>query len=114
MCGSPVLAYKKQIDSYCAFVKKLVSGSKILSRRFYIIVSYKHTNRHEDFKLIKEHLALERDIIIKGFERMQMKAKELDSLEILNLFYGFYNVESMKTQPVTKETIKALLTNNYV
>ena len=107
-------AYKKQIDSYCAFVKKLVSGNKILSRHFYIVIPYKHTDRHEDFKLIKEHLALEEDIVTKGLERMQMKARTLTSIEILNLFYSFYNVETIKTQPITKETVKALLTHTYV
>jgi hypothetical protein len=109
-----VPAYKKQIESYCAFVKKLVSGNKILSRHFYIIVPYKHTERHQDMKLIKEHLNLEQDIIVKGLERMQMKARSLSGLEILSLFYSFYNGESMKTQPLTKESVEALLRNNYV
>lgn len=107
-------AYKKQIEGYCSFVKKLVSGNKILSRRFYIVIPYKHTERHQDMKLIKEHLNLEKDIIIKGLERMQMKARSITSLEILNLFYGFYNPESLKTQAITKEAVDALLKNNYV
>jgi len=107
-------AYKKQIEGYCSFVKKLVSGNKILSRHFYIIVPYKHTDRHQDWKLIKEHLALETDIIAKGLERMQMKARSLSGIEILNLFYSFYNVDSLKTQALTKETVAALLRNNYV
>ncbi len=109
-----VPAYRKQIDGYCAFVKKLVSGNKILSRRFYIVIPYKHTDRHQDWKLITEHLSLGRDIIVKGLERMQMKARTLSGLEILNLFYSFYNAESMKTQALTKETMEALLRNNYV
>ncbi len=73
-------AYKKQIEGYCSFVKKLVSGNKILSRRFYIVIPYKHTERHQDMKLIKEHLNLEKDIIIKGLERMQMKARSITGL----------------------------------
>lgn len=107
-------AYKKQIEGYCSFVKKLVSGNKILSRRFYIVIPHKHTERHQDLKLIKEHLNLEKDIIIKGLERMQMKARSITGLEILNLFYGFYNPESLKTQALTRETVEALLKNNYV
>ncbi len=107
-------AYKKQIEGYCAFVKKLVSGNKILSRRFYIVIPYKHTERHQDMKLIKEHLNLENDIIIKGLERMQMKARSISGLEILNLFYGFYNPENLKTQAITRETVEAILKNNYV
>lgn len=109
-----VPAYKKQIEGYCNFVKKLVSGNKILSRRFYIVIPYKHPERHQDMKLIKEHLGLEKDIIAKGLERMQMKARSLTGLEILNLFYGFYNPESLKTQALTRETVEALLKNNYV
>lgn len=107
-------AYKKQIEGYCSFVKKLVSGNKILSRRFYIVIPYKHTEHHQDMKLIKEHLSLEKDIIVKGLERMQMKARSITGLEILNLFYGFYNPESLKTQAITKESVETLLKNNYV
>ncbi len=109
-----VPAYRKQIDGYCAFVKKLVSGNKILSRRFYVVIPYRHTERKKDLKLIKEHLNLERDIIIKGLERMQMKARAITGLEILNLFYGFYNPENLKTQALTRDTVEALLKNNYV
>lgn len=106
--------YKKQIESYSAFVKKLVSGNSILSRRFYIILPYHHPDKHEDWKVIKEHLNLNRDIVMKGLERMQMKAWELTSLEILNLFYTFYNPESVKTQTITKETLTTLFKYNYV
>ena len=110
----PIAAYQKQIDGYCAFVKKLVSGNKILSRRFYIVIPYKHPEHHQDMKVIKEHLGLERDIIAKGLERIQMKARTLTGIEILNLFYGFYNPETIKTQAITRETVEALLKNTYV
>lgn len=106
--------YKRQIESYSAFVKKLVSGNSILSRRFYIILPYHHPDKHEDWNMIKEHLNLNRDIVIKGLERMQMKAKTLSSLEVINLFYTFYNPESVKTQAISKETLSALFTHNYV
>lgn len=106
--------YKKQIESYSAFVKKLVSGNSILSRRFYIVLPYHHPDKHEDWHVIKEHLNLNRDIVVKGLERMQMKAKTLSSLEIINLFYTFYNPESVKTQVISKETLSALFTHNYV
>jgi len=45
---------------------------------------------------------------------MQMKARSITGLEILNLFYGFYNPESLKTQAITRETVEAILKNNYV
>ena len=106
--------YKKQIESYSAFVKKLVSGNSILSRRFYIVLPYHHPDKHEDWKVIKENLYLNRDIVVKGLERMQMKAKTLSSLEVINLFYNFYNPESVKTQAISKEALSALFRHNYV
>lgn len=108
------IIYKDQIKAYSAFVKKLVSGNKILSRIFYIVIPYSNSENKADFKVIKEHLNLNRDIVIKGLERMQIKAKTLSSLEIINLFYSFYNSESIKTQPITKESLEALFKHNYV
>lgn len=109
-----VSTYKKQLKSYQKFVKKLVSGNKILSRRFYIVIPYKHQERKQDMAVIKEHLNLQKDIILKGLERMQMKGRDLTGLEVLNLFYAFYNPESIRTQPLTNEAVETLLRNNYV
>jgi len=106
--------YKDQIDNYCFFVKNLVSGNKILSRRFYLIIPYNHTDSNKDFHLIKEQIRLSRDIVMRGMEKLGMKAKPLDSLEILDLFYSFYNPSQIKTQELKGHTIQALLQNNYV
>jgi len=109
-----VTTYKKQLKSYQKFVKKLVSGNKILSRRFYIVIPYKHLEHKQDLSVIKEHLSLQSDILLKGLERMQMKGRVLPGIEVLNLFYSFYNPQSLKTQPLSKEIVEALLRNNYV
>ncbi len=106
--------YKNQITNYCQFIKNLVSGSKILSRHFYIIVPYHHTGRGKDFELVKEQLHITRDLIMKGLEKMGIKSKSLDSLATLDLFYSFYNSSQVKTQELKGETIEALLRNNYV
>lgn len=110
----PEAIYQQQIKNYSEFVQKLVSGNTILSRRFYIVIPYHNPERSEDWQLIKEHLNLNVDIITKGLERMQMKAKPLTSLEIINLFYAFYNFDSMKTQPLTHKSLEALLKHDYV
>jgi len=110
----PEVIYKKQIESYSSFIKKLVSGNTILSRRFYIILPYHHTDKAEDWALIKEHLNLNRDIVSKGLERMQMKARTLTSIEMINLFYAFYNPDNLKTQPITKQSLEALFKHDYV
>jgi hypothetical protein len=106
--------YKTQIDNYSEFIKNLVSGNKILSRRFYIVIPYKHTEKSKDIESVKEHLALNRDIVIRGIEKLGMKARELDSLEILDLFYSFYNPGQIKTQELKGQTVIALQERNYV
>ena len=106
--------YKNQIDNYCSFVKNLVSGNKILSRKFYIVIPYQNDKNNKDFKLIKEQLRLLTEIVIKALEKLGMKAKVLNSLEILDLFYSFYNPNQIKTQSLSGETLQKLRENNYV
>jgi hypothetical protein len=106
--------YKDQIGNYCQFIKNLVSGNKILSRRFYVVIPYHHAERNNDFNLVKEQINLNRDIVARGLEKLGMKARQLDSLEILDLFYSFYNPAQIKTQELKGQTIQMLLQNNYV
>ncbi len=105
--------YKDQIDNYSEFIKDLVLGSKILSLRFYITVPCKNLDKNKDFKLIKEQMHLQRDIILRGIEKLGMKARALDSLELLELFYEFYNPSQLKTQELKGDTIQKLIQNNY-
>ena len=97
--------YKLQIDNYTEFVGKLVSGNKILQRRFYVVIPYKNLDRTKDFGVIKEHIHLQRDIVVRALEKLGMKTKVLDSLEILDLFYGFYNPSQVKTQELKNQIL---------
>jgi len=106
--------YKDQIGNYSQFIKAVVSGNKILSRRFYVVIPYRHLEKSNDFHLIKEQMNLNRDIVARGLEKLGMKARQLDSLEVLDLFYSFYNPSQIKTQELKGQTIEILLKNNYV
>lgn len=103
--------YKKQLKHYSSFIKKLVCGNKILSRRFYLVIPYE--NKTADFDLAKAQLQLEHEIIAKGLEKLGMTAKPLNSLEILDLFYSFYRPEQAKIQPLTKEIVRQTNGNNF-
>src|SRR5258708_912754 len=50
--------YKNQLKEYTLFIKKLVSGNKILSRKFYLIISHSIQDKKHDFSLIKEQVFL--------------------------------------------------------
>jgi len=97
--------YQKQLENYSDFIEKLVAGNKILSRRFYLVIP--HDNKGKvDFETAKEQLMLEQEIIIKGLEKIGMTARQLGSLEILDLFYSFYRPEQAKIQPLAKELLR--------
>ena len=106
--------YQNQIDNYCSFIKNLVSGNKILSRKFFLVIPYQQDEKNKDFKLIKEQLRLLTEIVIKALEKLGMKARVLNSLEILDLFYSFYNPNQIKTQALSGQTLQKLMENNYV
>ncbi len=99
-------AYKNQIKNYAEFIEKLVSGNKILSRHFYIIVPFTKTDRKQDFEMVKGQLKLFEDVIVKGLERLGMRIRKLNSLEVLDLFYNYYNSSQSKSQPITEVSIK--------
>lgn len=105
--------YKEQIDNYCSFIKNVIAGNKILTRRFYIVIPYEHHERDKDFSIIKVHMHLQKDIVLRGLEKIGMKARVLDSLEVLNLFYSFYNPSQAKTQELKGQTIEMLMEGNY-
>ncbi len=106
-------AYTELLQDYAVFIKKLVSGNKILSRKFFIVISHTHEDSSQDFSLIKEQLYLSRDIVSKGLEKLGMKTRILGNLEILDLFYSFYNPNHAKTQPLTQKTFEVLFNNTY-
>lgn len=105
--------YKEQIDNYCEFIKNLVAGNKILSRRFYAVIPYHHTDKNKDFNFIKEQISLNRDVVLRGLEKLGMKAKQLESFDLFSLFDSFYNPDQIKTQELRSQTIRMLLQNNY-
>lgn len=106
--------YKTQLKEYGRFIKKLVSGNKILSRRFYLIISPGDPAKKHDFSVIKEQLKLNQDIVIKGLDRLGMKTRRLGNLEVLDLFYSFYNPSKLKTQPLTQQTFTTLFNHGEI
>lgn len=93
-------AYKTQIQNYAEFIRNLVSGNKILARHFYFIIAFVPDDKKQDFDLTREQIRNREDIVVKGLEKIGMKVKSLDSLQVLQLFYNFYNPSQSKSQPL--------------
>lgn len=107
LSGETTQIYRDQLCYYGDFIRSLITNNKILTRHFYIIVPY-HPSGKADFELIREQLKLRTDIISKGMARLGMRTEPLDSLEILDLFYSFYNQEQSKIQPLTEHVLHAI------
>lgn len=101
--------YRTQLHGYAKFMKSLVNVNRILSRRFYIVVPYEGTTKN-DFEFVKEQLSLRADIVYKGLQRLGMHSRKLTSLELLNLFYSFYNPKNAKSQPLSEKTMRLMHT----
>jgi len=101
--------YREQLKNYDEFIRSLIQSNKILTRRFYIIMPYAATAK-VDFDFIKEQLGLTVDIVSKGMMRLGMHARELSSLEVLDLFYSFYNPKQAKLQPLNERALQMIRT----
>ena len=111
LAGEKEPIYQAQIKHYSAFVQRLVANNKILSRRFYVVLPYDAAK--EDFDAAKEQLNLNADMVSKGLMRLGVQTRQLDSLEILDLFHSFYNPEQAKRQPIS-ESVVHLLNSSYI
>lgn len=102
--------YRAQLINYDEFIRSLVTTNKILTRHFYVIVPYDGPSKL-DFPSVREQLNLRVDIVMKGLSRLGMQSRVLSSLEVLDLFYSFYNPEQAKVQPLTSQALEMLNTD---
>jgi len=107
--GETVPIYRTQLQNYDEFIRSLITDNKILTRHFYIIVPYKISGK-TDFDLIAEQIKIKLDIIAKGMGRLGMHTDQLNSLEVLDLFYSFYSPTQAKLQPLTEQALQIIHT----
>lgn len=99
--------YKQQLEGYGEFIQKLVDDNKILSRRFYVVIPYE-TKEAAGFEAAKEQLLQHGDMVSKGLTRLGIQTRQLESLEVLDLFHSFYNPSEAKQQPITEQVARVL------
>ena len=85
-----------------------------MARKFFLVIPYQAEEKSKDFRIIKEQLQLLSDIVIKALEKLGMKARRLETIEILDLFYSFYNPDQIKSELLTKNTLEKMLEEKYV
>lgn len=98
----------EELVKYVGFVKSLISGSKILTRKFYVVIPYTPKKDELDsFDYVKEQLALSKNLVTRGLGRLGIKVRQLGGLEVANLFYSFYNTDTYKIQKLADWVLEA-------
>ncbi|MCL5003902.1 MAG: hypothetical protein M1352_01370 [Patescibacteria group bacterium] len=108
---------REQIKNYRGYVSELISKNEVLDKRFYVVVPYQdvslkpeasifsaflnflglpqkkapRVNRRALLDKGKIQLEPKVDLIIKQLSRVGIKAKKLDTQELVELFYDIYN-----------------------
>jgi len=115
---SPSQKVKEQLLMYRQFVKSLVKENRVLEKKFFVIIPFtaielgitssnfnplsKAPQKPSfDLDYIEEKAAMalypRRDHIIRQFSRLGLRAQQLTTPELVNLFYAIYNQSSAAT-----------------
>ncbi len=116
---------KESLLSYRQFVKSLVKENRVLEKRFYIVITFtaielgitkstfnpfaKEPQKPPyDLDYIEEKASMalypRRDHIIRQFARIGLKTSQLNTTELVTLYYNIYNQSS--TNPLINNDIK--------
>jgi hypothetical protein len=104
---------KMQITEYISYIKELVSLSKIMNKRFFVIVPYSPLSdkqkgffnrltetfspaslikmKEEKFLRLRKELGRRIDTVISGLSSIGLNTIELDTQSLIELFYNSYN-----------------------
>ncbi len=111
---------KTQINEYVQYVQELIDMSKVMNKRFYIVVSYNPlTDKQKNFfsrvldvfkpatlvkmkkdKFLRRRVELTRrvDNVVGGLSSIGLKAVSLDTQSLIELYYNSYNLDMASNQ----------------
>lgn len=113
---------KIQIEEYINFIKSFVEENSIISKDFFVVVSYstpqinvsknkifgifnfkkKETPKEnaQDLSVSIEQLRLRTESVIQGIEQMGLRVTPLDDEELTELFYNLYNPQLVEKKGI--------------
>ena len=112
---------RSQTADYIEFIKYLLEVSSIMSKEFYVIVPFnpggiqsikksnplfggsKEQNDEEidkDFENNKVALLERTDLVVEGLQEVGLRVAQLNTEELIELFYSIYNPEEAQNQPI--------------
>lgn len=114
---------KEKISSYKEFIVSLVQKGEVLDKRFYVVIPYSEAptitggggilgflfgrkpkalkiNKAILLERAKTNLEPKRDHLLKQLERLGIKARQLATSELIELYYEIYNAEQARVQHI--------------
>ncbi len=113
---------KIQTGDYIEYIKELISIGKIMNKKFYVIVPYSPTTdqrkgffsslteafrpasslklKESRFLKLKESLDRRIDSVTSSLSSLGVDIKQLNTQELIELYYQTYNPETSKNQPL--------------
>lgn len=105
---------KKFMDSYQKFVEEVIVEQNVLEKKFYVTIPYFPLTLTKTIKLSQEYiqkvlndLEPKRNHLIKQFARIGLTAKQLNTQQLIKLFYQLYNPESHATRTTNTREYEA-------
>lgn len=125
---------KEQLGKYKAFIQETVQKNKVLDKKFYIVIPMsslelgvtkslltglagrKALPFDKDYILQKAKLNLypKRDHLLRLLNRLGIKGRQLETQELIKLFFDIYNPESHGQQVVTAEQYQTPIVQSTV
>jgi len=115
---------KKRMVSYRSYVEQLISKNEVLDKKFFIVIPHQETlltspegalsrifrrssrvvlDKEALLKKAKIHLEPKREHLIKQLNKVGVKARQLTTRELVELFYDIYNSESAREQRLAQK-----------
>jgi len=92
----PVL--KERMTQYREFINTTITEQNVLDKKFYLVVSYQPITLSGKVKISQElidrakvDLEPKREHIVKQLSRIGLVSSQLNTQNLIKLFYGFYN-----------------------
>jgi len=115
---------KKQLVKYKNFIEEIVKKNEVLNKKFYVVIPFSSLElgaiqvaasfikkkgglpfpKEYILERAKTNLGPKRDHLTKQFSRLGIKTHQLDSKELLHLFFEIYN-PGKKQEPVETEEV---------
>lgn len=115
---------RQQTESYVAFMQKLIEVADIMEKRFYVVIPLDHgtrkktmieqfldwmhlddsvgkaLSRNREFPQLSKQLNERCELVLSGLTNIGLRAKRLDTRELIELMYKVYNPKTSQTEKI--------------